>query len=76
MVMKKVLLDAHTHTVVSGLAYRLTDAYLQAHFYTSHCTGDMVLMTLQSVMTDQIPAFSCGTMFQDKTLETKGYKIT
>ena len=57
------LLDNHeSEATLSELAYRLTEAYPQAQFYTSHCTGDTVFMTLQSVMADQIHAFSCGTI--------------
>lgn len=57
------LLDNHeSEATLSELAYKLTDAYPQTLFYTSHCTGDTVFMTLQSVMADQIHAFSCGTI--------------
>jgi len=44
-----------------ALAHRLKLHYPQTRFFTSHCTGDSVYMTLQSVMDDQIHAFSCGT---------------
>ena len=44
-----------------ALAHRLESHYPQTRFFTSHCTGNNVLMTLQSVMADQIHAFSCGT---------------
>ena len=44
-----------------ALAHRLKSHYPQTRFFTSHCTGDSVFMILQSVMADQIHAFSCGT---------------
>ena len=57
------LLDNHeSEDKLSELAYRLTDAYPQTQFYTSHCTGDTVFATLQRVMGDKIQAFSCGTI--------------
>lgn len=46
------------------LAYRLTDAYPQTQFYTSHCTGDTVFRTLQGVMGDRIQAFNCGKIIE------------
>ena len=56
------LLDNHeSEDKLSELAYRLTDAYPQTQFYTSHCTGDTVFTTLHLVMGDKIHAFSCGT---------------
>ena len=56
------LLDNHeSEDKLSELAYRLTDAYPQTQFYTSHCTGDTVFATLHQVMGDKIHAFSCGT---------------
>ena len=56
------LLDNHeSEDKLSELAYRLTDAYPQTQFYTSHCTGDAVFSTLHQVMGDKIHAFSCGT---------------
>ena len=56
------LLDNHeSEDKLSELAYRLTDAYPQTQFYTSHCTGDAVFTTLHQVMGDKIHAFSCGT---------------
>ena len=44
-----------------ALAHRLKSHFPQTRFFTSHCTGDSVFMTLQSVMDEQIHAFSCGT---------------
>lgn len=44
------------------LACRLTDAYPQTRFYTSHCTGDAVFRILKNVMDDRIQAFNCGTI--------------
>ena len=56
------LLDGHEsdHELLS-LAQRLSSSYPHTQFYTSHCTGDHVFAILQSVMADQIHAFSCGT---------------
>ena len=55
------LLDNHeSDDKLLELAYRLTDAYPQTRFYTSHCTGDAVFATLHRVMGDKIHAFSCG----------------
>ena len=56
------LLDGHEseHELLS-LAQRLSSSYPHTQFYTSHCTGDHVFTILQSVMADQIHAFSCGT---------------
>ena len=56
------LLDNHeSEDKLSELANRLTNAYPQTLFYTSHCTGDAVFATLHQVMGDKIHAFSCGT---------------
>ncbi len=56
------LLDGYeTEDELLALAHRLKSCYSQTRFYTSHCTGDNVFATLQSVMIDQIHAFSCGT---------------
>ena len=56
------LLDNHENEdKLLELAYRLTDAYPQTQFYTSHCTGDSVFATLHRVMGEKIKAFSCGT---------------
>ena len=57
------LLDNHeSEDKLSELARRLTDAYPQTQFYTSHCTGDAVFATLHQVMGEKIQAFSCGTL--------------
>ena len=48
---------------LSELAYRLTDAYPQTQFYTSHCTGDTTFSTLKAVMGEQLHAFSCGPTY-------------
>jgi len=51
------LLDNHeSEDKLSALACRLTSAYPQAQFYTSHCTGDAVFDILQRVMGDKIHA--------------------
>ena len=56
------LLDNHeSEDKLSELAHRLTDAYPQTQFYTSHCTGDTTFSTLKAVMGEQLHAFSCGT---------------
>ena len=41
------------------LAQRLTAAYPDTQFYTSHCTGDKVFATLQPIMGSQLHSFSC-----------------
>lgn len=62
------LLDNHeSEAKLSELSYRLTDAYPQTQFYTSHCTGDAVFSILQGVMGDKIHPFSCGTTINDMT---------
>ncbi len=62
------LLDNHeSEAKLSELSYRLADAYPQAQFYTSHCTGDAVFSILQGVMGDKIHPFSCGTTINDMT---------
>jgi 7,8-dihydropterin-6-yl-methyl-4-(beta-D-ribofuranosyl)aminobenzene 5'-phosphate synthase len=56
------LLDDHeSEEELTELAKRLTEAYPNTQFYTSHCTGDKVFTALKSVMGDQLHAFSCGT---------------
>ena len=55
------LLDGHeSEQELISLAQRLSSNYPHTQFYTSHCTGDNVFAILQSVMADQIHAFSCG----------------
>lgn len=55
------LLDDHEpEEELIELATRLTKAYPQTHFYTSHCTGDKVFAALKAVMGDQLHSFSCG----------------
>ena len=57
------LLDNHeSEDKLSELAYRLTDAYPQTQFYTSHCTGDAVYKILEKVMGRQLHSFRCGTV--------------
>lgn len=56
------LLDGHeSEDELRELAYRLSDSYPQAHFHTSHCTGDAVFVTMNKVMGERLQAFSCGT---------------
>ena len=63
------LLDDHeTEEELIELAKRLTEAYPNTQFYTSHCTGDKVFTTLKSVMGDQLHAFSCGTKQKEDEL--------
>lgn len=55
------LLDKHETTEeLAKLAKRLTEAYPETLFYTSHCTGDKVFATLKTIMGNQLHAFSCG----------------
>ena len=62
------LLDNHeSEAKLSELSYRLADAYPQAQFYTSHCTGDAVFSIMQGVMGDKIHPFSCGTTINNMT---------
>jgi 7,8-dihydropterin-6-yl-methyl-4-(beta-D-ribofuranosyl)aminobenzene 5'-phosphate synthase len=62
------LLDNHEDEArLTELSHKLTDAYPQTQFYTSHCTGDAVFTTLHQVMGDKIHAFSCGTTNIDMT---------
>ena len=62
------LLDNHeSEAKLSELSYRLADAYPQAQFYTSHCTGDAVFSIMQGVMGDKIHPFSCGTTICNMT---------
>ena len=62
------LLDDHETTEeLTELAKRLTEAYPDTQFYTSHCTGDKVFAILKAVMGSQLYAFSCGmTITYDK----------
>ena len=56
------LLDGYeTEEELLSLAHRLRTNYPHTQFYTSHCTGDLVLSILQRVMGDQIHPFSCGS---------------
>ena len=56
------LLDGYeTEEELLSLAHRLRTNYPHAQFYTSHCTGDLVLSILQRVMGDHIHPFSCGS---------------
>ena len=55
------LLDDHeSEEELTGLAKRLTEAYPNTQFYTSHCTGDKVFAILKTVMGDRLHAFNCG----------------
>lgn len=55
------LLDDHeTEDELAVLAKRLTEAYPNTQFYTSHCTGDMVFATLKTIMRDQLHSFCCS----------------
>jgi 7,8-dihydropterin-6-yl-methyl-4-(beta-D-ribofuranosyl)aminobenzene 5'-phosphate synthase len=49
------LLDNHeSEARLTELSHRLTEAYPQTQFYTSHCTGDAAFAILQAVMGDKI----------------------
>ena len=55
------LLDGHeTEKELTELAQRLTEAYPETRFYTSHCTGDRVYELMKSVMGEQLRFFRCG----------------
>ena len=55
------LLDGHeTEKELTELAQRLTEAYPETRFYTSHCTGDRVYEVMKSVMGEQLRFFRCG----------------
>ena len=55
------LLDDHeTEEELTNLAKRLTGAYPNVQFFTSHCTGNTVFTTLKAVMGHQLHAFTCG----------------
>ena len=53
----KLLLDTEE---LLRIANHLKAAYPDVHFYTSHCTGDAALQTLQQVLGAQIQGFSVG----------------
>ena len=55
------LLDEHEgEEELIALAQRLKENYPDTQFYTSHCTGDQVFITLKAVMGEQLHAFCCG----------------
>lgn len=55
------LLDGHeTEEELTELAQRLTEAYPETRFYTSHCTGDRVYEVMKGVMGEQLQFFRCG----------------
>ena len=55
------LLDGYEHQEeLLRLAYHLKVAYPDVHFYTSHCTGDTALQTLQQVLGKQMHGFTVG----------------
>ena len=59
------LLDDHEgEEELTELAKRLMEIYPNTQFYTSHCTGDKVFVTLKAVMGEQIQPFSCGTIVE------------
>ena len=56
------LLDDHeSQEELTALAKRLTEAYPNTQFYTSHCTGNKVFAILKAIMGNQLHSFSCGT---------------
>ena len=55
------LLDGlETEEELTALGKRLIGTYPHTQFYTSHCTGDYVFVTLKKIMGEQLHAFSCG----------------
>ena len=55
------LLDEHEgEEELIALAQRLKANYPDTQFYTSHCTGDQVFVTLKAVMGEQLHSFCCG----------------
>ena len=65
------LLDDHeSEAELTELAKRLTAAYPDTQFFTSHCTGDKVFAILKTVMGDQLHAFTCGTYVCSKSKTT------
>ena len=57
----RILLDTGASEVLIELAKRLTKAYPNSQFHTSHCTGDKVFATLKTIMGEHLHAFSCGS---------------
>lgn len=56
------LLDDHeSEEELTELAKRLTEAYPETQFFTSHCTGDKVFAILKTVMGEHIHPFCCGS---------------
>ncbi|MBO4674235.1 MAG: MBL fold metallo-hydrolase [Bacteroidaceae bacterium] len=54
--------DQETAEELIELAKRLTEAYPDTRFYTSHCTGDKAFAILKGIMGDQLQTFSCGSV--------------
>ena len=55
------LLDDHeSEEELTELTKRLTEAYPNTQFYTSHCTGDKVFAILKTVMEERLHPFCCG----------------
>ena len=56
------LLDGQeTENELVALAQKLKIKYPNTQFYTSHCTGDKVFVTLKTIMGNRLHAFSCGS---------------
>ena len=55
------LLDNHeSEDELTELAKRLSEAYPNTQFFTSHCTGDKVFTALKTIIGDHLHAFSCS----------------
>ena len=59
------LLDGYeTSEDLLRLAQHLKETYPKVRFYTSHCTGDASLQTMQQVLGEQLQGFSVGRIIE------------
>ena len=66
------LLDDHeSEEELTELTKRLTEAYPNTQFYTSHCTGDKVFAILKTVMEDRLHSFCCGMTIICEVINSK-----